>query len=266
MGQLLIGIGCILAICFLLPVFTGRIWNPGNMAGLLCAFLFLLPGVFETVSKGFLLDCLSTIWSSMPGKVLVSVSAVVIATGIVIAFVATVRILNYALFHSVKQCGMGCVVIVLGCRVGSRMLDQRLKTACRFLNKHSQASCIVSGGKGADEPESEASFMADYLIGHGIGANRIIQEGRSRTTEENLRYSGRILKVLMEEEEQEEKEIVLVTHGFHAYRAHRTAKRYGMETRLLTVGTPLWLLPTFYMRELLSIVRDWIFRRNVDVK
>jgi len=52
---------------------------------------------------------------------------------------------------------------------------------------------ITSGGRGADEARSEASAMAEYLVDHGIPAERILLEDQSTTTLENLRNSKAII-------------------------------------------------------------------------
>ena len=59
-------------------------------------------------------------------------------------------------------------VIVLGAQVfedrPSLVLKYRLDKAAEYLKSHPDTKCIVSGGKGTNEPFSEAHGMSRYLI------------------------------------------------------------------------------------------------------
>ena len=63
-------------------------------------------------------------------------------------------------------------VVVLGAQVRasgpSKVLRYRLDTAIEYLNENPKTICIVSGGRGVNEPFPEAQGMADYLEEHGI--------------------------------------------------------------------------------------------------
>ena len=48
---------------------------------------------------------------------------------------------------------------------------------------------IMSGGKGADEPRSEAAAMAEYALSRGVPQAAISVEDNSATTEQNLEFS-----------------------------------------------------------------------------
>lgn len=66
----------------------------------------------------------------------------------------------------------------------SKVLRYRLDTAIDYLNENPGTICIVSGGKGPNEPVAEAQGMTNYLESYGIKKNRIIKEMKSKTTQE----------------------------------------------------------------------------------
>ena len=81
-------------------------------------------------------------------------------------------------------------VVVLGCGVfpDGRLtlsLMKRLNSAYDYLIAHPDTICIVSGGQGPNEPTTEAYSMAQYLLEKGIPEERIIQEDKSTSTNEN---------------------------------------------------------------------------------
>ena len=53
---------------------------------------------------------------------------------------------------------------------------------------------IVSGGQGDNEPCTEAQAMADYMEADGIEKDRLILEDKSKTTEQNIKYSKKYMK------------------------------------------------------------------------
>ena len=68
-------------------------------------------------------------------------------------------------------------LIVLGAQVykngPSPVLKFRLDKAYEYLSANPETRCIVTGGQGSNEPFTEASCMADYLVKRGIDSGRI---------------------------------------------------------------------------------------------
>lgn len=150
-------------------------------------------------------------------------------------------------------------MLILGAQVKgdpprpSLVLKERLDTAIHYLASNPQTTVIVSGGQGANEPDSEANVMAEYLIASGIDAQRIIKEGSSTRTEENIAYSKKIKNL---------DNMVIVTNDFHMYRAKLLAKRLGVKNVTgLTAPSKTSAKSKSYLREVFSLgyalVFDW---------
>ena len=107
---------------------------------------------------------------------------------------------------------------------------------------------IVSGGQGDDEPTSEASAMASYLIARGFPADRLLLEDQSRTTEENLLFS----KAIMDELRPGARAMV-VTSDFHAFRAALLARRLGIRGQVSGARVAGYYRPTAVLREFAAV-------------
>lgn len=148
-------------------------------------------------------------------------------------------------------------VIVLGCKTingaPSVMLAARLNTAAEYLEENPQAVCIVTGGKGSDETESEAETMERYLITKGIEKERIYKEAKATNTEENIRYSAEIIK-----KENLSENVIVVSESYHVYRGARNAEKQGLNAAVLPAPTNTpWALPSYWLREIFAVSRDF---------
>jgi len=145
-------------------------------------------------------------------------------------------------------------VIVLGCKVNgdrpSQMLRRRLDAAVEYLHTNPDANCIVTGGQGYNESYTEASVMAAYLESTGIESSRIYQEDRSTNTRQNLEFSQTII-----EEKQLNKNILIVSDGYHQFRAHLIANKLGMVSYALSGHTSWRLIPAYSVREIFSLIK-----------
>lgn len=233
---------------FLLPVFTGRILNIGNITGMaLCACL-LFYSVFKEKVDGTVRRMIGA--GGAAGALVVG-AGVILCLIALTAFVLTGLIVRAAL----KSPAPDSVVIVLGCEVKgtrpSRILKSRIDAAAGYLREHPDAVCVVSGGKGEGEDISEAECMYLALTDQGIDPERILKEDQSVSTRENLLFSRRML----EEAGMGDKcDAAIVTSEFHALRAHLIGEKLGFRCGTIPAGTPWWLLPTFYVRELYGVL------------
>lgn len=147
-------------------------------------------------------------------------------------------------------------VIVLGAQWKpsgpSYVLQKRLDKALEYLNQNPETKVIVSGGRGANEPLSEAEGMATYLAQAGIAEERIIQENRSTNTNENLKYSGEVL-------DKENDKVVLVTNNFHMFRALHIAQKQGYaHIEGLSAKSYPAMVPNNLLREFFGVVKDFL--------
>ncbi|MFJ9696962.1 YdcF family protein [Kitasatospora sp. NPDC101183] len=107
---------------------------------------------------------------------------------------------------------------------------------------------ITSGGQGPDEKLPEAHAMANYLTERGFPAEHVVREDRSRTTEENLRFS----RALMEQAKPDYR-CVVVTNNFHAFRAALLARKTGVNGHVFGSPTAAYYWPTATIREFAAV-------------
>jgi uncharacterized SAM-binding protein YcdF (DUF218 family) len=117
---------------------------------------------------------------------------------------------------------------------------------------------IVSGGKGSDEQVSEAAAMARYLTERGFPAGRLILEDRSASTEENLLFS----KAIMDQQQppapgKPGARYVIVTSGFHAFRAAIIARRLGIDGQATGARTASYYWPGAMLREFAAVLYSY---------
>ncbi len=183
----------------------------------------------------------------------------IIAVLAVLAIMAGIMIGLMAHAATRRPTDAPATVVVLGAAVRnsetpSRMLRDRLDTALVYLREHPQAMCIVTGGKGSDEPCTEASVMALYLQQQGIAADRILLEERATSTRENMEFSMQIIR-----DNSLPTDLVVATQEFHQYRAACLARRAGAgDISALTCASPFHLLFCYWVRECAAIGRMWL--------
>lgn len=135
-------------------------------------------------------------------------------------------------------------IIILGAQVKPRgpsiALRHRLDRALKYLNENPETCCVVSGGQGGEEPWTEAEGMARYLMEKGLPECRIIREGASTSTLENLRFSMDMLP--------EGASVGIVTNNFHVFRAMQLARLLGYTN---TVGIAAHATPGYLPNNLL---------------
>ncbi len=152
-------------------------------------------------------------------------------------------------------------VIVLGAGLGRRgqvtpllasRLDRGREVWAAITARGGNPMLIVSGGKGSDEVMPEAEAMARYLAGRGFPAGQLIREDRSRTTEENLKFS----KVIMEAappgpgaSAATRPSCVIVTSSYHVLRAAIIARRAGLRGQVTGARTAGYYWPSAMLRE-----------------
>ena len=157
------------------------------------------------------------------------------------------------------------VMIVLGCQVKpwgpSVLLQDRLDTALAYLQDHPDMTVVACGGQGADEPESEAQAIADYLTENGVSKRNILLDEDSHNTHQNLENAAKLLSE--ENMDPAQTQVVVVSNGFHLTRARMLAQRCGFEA-VSTLAAPESHLPSrlkMYLREPLALVKSFVADR-----
>lgn len=245
----LIVIGVLGLIWFLTPFALGRIMNLGNGTGAIIMVLMIGYGIFMPIIH----KTIKKVYATKVGKAASVLLIIMVAAVVLLAGAETTFMIKAATAKPSED----ATVVVLGCRAyGSRpsiMLASRLDAAYEYLTEHPDAVCIVSGGQGPDESMPEAECMYLYLTEKGIAPERIYREDASTSTRENLLFSREII-----EAEGLNPEIAIVTNEYHEYRAGMVADALEMEHSAVPARTPLWLFPTYYIRELYGILYEWV--------
>ena len=244
---------CIVSIIFLiwftLPI-RYNVINPGNILGiLLCLYLIIWTAFnkkYKELKKRLCeIKTVKTLWRvfNVCATVFVAYAVIISSLMIFTAFSATPEANSTA--------------IVLGAQVKpwgpSVHLQQRIDAAEKYLRENPKANAVVTGGKGADEPISEAQSMYENLTADGIDGARIFKEDKATNTKENLSFSYKIIK-----EEKLNENHAIVTDSFHQLRARIIAKKMGINLKIGSVNTVNGMIgivnyPTYFVREWIAI-------------
>ncbi len=219
--------------------------NLGNLTGCaLCITAFLM-----CLFRRPFVHLIREIWKSTGGRIVLVAICILAAAAAVTAAVIVVMIAGYADRPPDKP----TTVIVLGCGMKnggpSQMMRQRCSAAYDYMTENPDVMCIVSGGKGADEPVSEASMMSGILIEKGISPDRIIIEDRSVSTYTNLINSRELL-----DKYGLPHEALIVTSEYHQLRTSMLAKRAGIKTWSKSSDTMALYLPACVIREIYGVI------------
>lgn len=238
----------VLLLTFFFPIFGG-VLNIGNILGMIfCAVM-----IFVTWGNVLFMKIVNAMKTNIVGRIISAAVPVIFILGILYVGFLTSLIVS-ADKTAPKE---DCTVIVLGCQVRgdhpSLMLMERIESACEYLKEHPNVPCIVTGGKGDDENISEAQCMYDNLVKMGISPERIYIEDKAADTVENIAFSKEII-----EKKRLSKNTAIVTDIFHEYRASNIVKDAGLEYGSVPAECVWYLLPTFYVRELVAITASFL--------
>ncbi|WP_308634353.1 YdcF family protein [Paenibacillus silvisoli] len=146
--------------------------------------------------------------------------------------------------------------IILGAALWSDQpspgLRERLDFGLQLYKQGNVKYFILSGGHDHNGSTlSEAEGMRNYLTAKGVPADRLVLEQDSRSTYENLLFS-RPLAI-----KQGWKNVVLVTHDFHATRAADIAKylKYPADTKALGTKSQVLSAAKNQTREVLAFTK-----------
>jgi uncharacterized SAM-binding protein YcdF (DUF218 family) len=94
--------------------------------------------------------------------------------------------------------------------------------------------------------------MARYLTERGFPAGRLILEDRSASTGENLLFSKAIM-----DQQRPGARCVIVTSGFHAFRAAIIARRLGINGQATGARTAGYYWPGAMLREFAAVLYSY---------
>ena len=212
-----------------------RYWVPAAIAALLgVAFAFgytpmRFSGYLLLAAAAFLL-----LWGFLAGrrekiaKILWRAMLVCLILGFAFFSFLEVQVIRYG--RTDWETDVSAVVILgagVNGTVPSLSLQVRLQAALDYLQDKPDIPIVVTGSQGPGEDISEARCMADWLIARGISEDRILLEDQADNTEENIRFSQ---KLLADKGIDLTDNIAVVTSDYHLYRAS------------LLWGTP-WMVP-----------------------
>lgn len=221
-----------------------RILTLGNAFGLGVAVLLILAAIFFNPFS----DLIKKMWQSKGTKGLLIAILSLLLT-FCICFLGT---LSSVISNAKYSADNETTVVVLGCRIWgstpSRALKARAKAASDYLKKNPKAVAIASGGQGSDENISEGQCIYDLMIADGIEPSRIYIEDKSTTTDENIKFSKKIM-----EENDLSKNIAVATSDYHQKRAKMICRKNGLEAKSLPAKSGSRTAPTYYTREVFGV-------------
>ena len=208
---------------------------------LICFGISLLTGLF----------CLLSLYHSTTAKLLRTVLLCLVSCGVLLAGATELYIIK----DSHPESADSDYVILLGAGVNgeepSLMLQNRIDRAYDYLSTHPQTVCVVSGGQGPDESISEAACMFRELTEMGISPDRIWQEDKATSTEENIRFS---MDLIEEKTGSRPQSAGIISNEFHLCRAKLMAADQGLEAHGIPAQTS-WvsLKINYYVREIAAV-------------
>ena len=160
-------------------------------------------------------------------------------------------------------------IIVLGCWAGGEgekippLLARRVDRAIKFYSSQKKMRepprLVLSGGRGEDEPRSEAEAMRAYALEKGIPEEHLLLEDRSASTFENIKFS----KELMDADSGGKPyKCIYTTNNYHVLRAGIFAGRAGLQINGIGAKTAIYYLPNAVLREYIAylyIYLKWHF-------
>lgn len=220
-GTLFLGYG--ISLCILERIQWYRIvWFLVGGGLLLCA---VVPGIPEWIRTIFILAAIG-----------------------ILLLITCMSILNLFTIRN----GMGKaadVILVLGCKIGSRGFHMRAQAAASYLRHMPDAKVICCGGQGSDEPCTEAEQFAREINEAGIEEERILQEGTSVSTVQNIRNSIPIIPDLNQP-------VGIVTSDYHVFRSVAIAKKQHLSQAFGIPSGSIWFyVPDYTFREVLACIK-----------
>lgn len=152
-------------------------------------------------------------------------------------------------------------VVVLGAGVNgtvpSLSLQVRLEAALDYIADKPDIPIVVTGSQGPGEDISEAQCMADWLIGRGVAADRILLEDQADNTKENIEFSKAMLR---DNGVDTTANIAVVTSDYHLCRASLLWGVPWMVPVAAHMPEAYWpLTVNYFIREAFAVAAELVF-------
>ena len=249
---LLLIVGIIITIDCAVLMIIGKI-NFGSVVPFIIGVIFVIHGIYWERIRRFIRHhpLFKRVWYGLWGLFILWL----------ISFMVFVWSLQQQIERSQQPAPAVAAIIILGSGTvagkPTPTLAKRLDTAVPIINAQSNALVVTSGGVGFQRTRSEADIMATYLNdAHDISFERILQEGKSTSTEENLRNSQTLLAA---HDISSSAPIAIVTSDFHTIRAAAIARHQGYQQPITVASpTPLSIRYNAWFREYFAFASGWL--------
>jgi uncharacterized SAM-binding protein YcdF (DUF218 family) len=177
---------------------------------------------------------------------IVLTAAAIVLFAIVAAFLICFALMRWHAHHPKCVLSREPIVVVLGNADAkqnpSPVLCRRLDLAYEVWHANPDVRLVLSGGHTFSEDVAECDVMADYLAKRGVPRDRLVLEGESLSTPENIANVIPIVRELASSDPDlgpdAAKRLVVITSTCHEYRVWRECRRNGVELVPAPVGVP----------------------------
>ena len=159
-------------------------------------------------------------------------------------------------------------IIILGCGIRkdgtpSPLLRGRIDRALRFAEKQEALTgkapiFVSSGGRGPDEPVSESASMKRYLLEQGVPESRILEEDRSASTYENMKFSWEKIRAV-----DPNGKVAFSTTNYHVFRSGLYARRVKMRAVGMGAKTKWYFWPNAAVREFVGLLTEHMLKQGL---
>ncbi len=159
-------------------------------------------------------------------------------------------------------------IIILGCGLKkdgapSPLLRGRIERALEFSKKQEEATgqtaiFVASGGRGPNEPVSEAAAIKRYLIERGVPEERIVEEDLSTDTYENMKFSKEKIDAI-----DPSASVAFSTTNYHVFRGGVFARRVKMRAVGMGAKTKWYFWPNAAVREFVGLLTKHVVKQAV---
>lgn len=228
-------------------------FRPKNLLGILIAVIW----VAALVLYGYLGRNFSGSWEEVRTLNAMQTVVAVVMNFAFFLLVATVLSAYFAQKH--RPVFDKDYIIILGCHIRkdgtpTPILKGRVDRALAFEKKQFQktgkhAIFVPSGGQGSDEPTSEAESMRQYLLTQGVPDERILPEGKSDNTYQNIRNSKKLILAA-----NKSARVAFSTTNYHVFRSYVLSKDNDLYAEGMSAKTKGYFFPNAFLREFFGLL------------